>query len=563
LAFGKLALWDFDCIEMIMLLKLGFGNLALGFVHWLWLLENWLFGTLTVLKSDPTDSKNSTEDGEVSNDGEQIESESEERYAASLQGSLLNSPLHLPSLSPPPFYLTSSGSFCYHFEKSLDSPCFSSSKHPFSLPFYSPIIHLFYLQFSSVLSTNFHLLHLLTTFASRSVLINANHSGHSYITSNILQYTIPTYYSNFFLFVLSDLYKSLLFSTSTSKSIFSLLMFSDLAVHQSLSSSKPCHKTQKHLITSLMYLKNLFSEFTTLNSFLYIIFSPFSHHCYVGQTCNITQRILSHLSTAKRSYHSKCKLYKKFNATSLHRFAFYYIPIPCNFRLHFESILIKHFRPSLNTQTSPPTPLAFDPLTKLLSTISKFNFLPSLFLKKKIKPTCKSTPVQFSPSTFLKKPHLFHHKNTSATNLLALIQTSDSPSLPYKPIFIKISYGLSDCSDWNTLKLIFNSSSILTFSPSLQVLTIHDLHNFIQLQLISSFLLLPKGTITNSLNHPFVIEKILPKIAKGSLKPSSILKHVHLLHIFNLYSACQLMTQKHLISSSRQKISDYCQKTST
>ena len=295
----------------------------------------------------------------------------------------------------------------------------------------------------------------------------------------------------------------------------------------------------KKIISTLYSLRDMFQDTASESDWLYYMFSIFCSPAYIGHTSNIYKRKISHVSCSRQ-----CKptshLYFHLNAIGIEHFTFLSVRVPPYLRVPLEKFLIQWFKPSLNTQHNSDfqSNISADPMIPhiLKSALTKFKnsspyssssyninsdkFKSPSFMRMHVVPS-KSIPLSLT---------IYHHvnNNTRSFNLLSLITEFDVNK--FHPFHVEVTHGSEDLTNFCFLQREMSDSYAITFSNDAEKLSVHALTTLLKSKEITSFLFIPCAH--QILLDYFATSHTLPKIARGSISPLTVLKHSHPLKRF-------------------------------
>ena len=131
----------------------------------------------------------------------------------------------------------------------------------------------------------------------------------------------------------------------------SVNLFCDIVLFTDIIGVRKRRYMQKHkrIIRTFYTLRDIFQESASESDWLYFMFSIFCSPSYIGHTSIIVKRRNSHTSCSLLTKQTS-RLYCTLHAIGMEHFTFLCIKIPPYLCIPLERILIKWFKPSLNTQ---------------------------------------------------------------------------------------------------------------------------------------------------------------------------------------------------------------------
>jgi len=345
--------------------------------------------------------------------------------------------------------------------------------------------------------------------------------------------------------LLMEVHKQTL-SFSPNRKFQSLYYFSQVSSSFILFSNKKHCKTHKKIITCLQSLQKVYPlEVSQISGFIYYFFSPYNKHGYLGQTLNLSTRFQNHFSQAKKQNPSLL-LYKTIQNIGIEKFSLYAIQIPSHLLLFYETFLIFLFKPSLNEKINTTIPVPFKNAHFLLQNIQ-------ININSNLIHSSLRNPVLLPKNQHIMKPcNIYTRKQLSSPDLLYLFK--DIYTNKPLPLEISISYGNIDYTNWNLVVFILHKS--IFKNPAKEPITLTQIQKMIKNKNITSFTITPSFFLP--LTNDYLLVTILPKIAKGSLKPKTVFRNHHPLYLFNAYYLCSRLGKENQTASARSKISEYC-----
>ena len=155
---------------------------------------------------------------------------------------------------------------------------------------------------------------------------------------------------------------------------------------------------------------------------------------------------------------------------------------------------------------------------------------------------------------------LYHHVENDISSFSLLSLCTEFDKHKFHPFNVEVNFGCTDLTNFCFLQNEMSDSYAVYFSSEdcPHIAPIKTLTTLLKQQTITSFLFVPCAH--NILLDYFASDHTLPKIARGSTDPLTVLKGSHPLKLFQLYHSYDNMKSLVLQSSAKQKLSDLCVK---